>query len=387
MATTLVAVAVLALWLYLAAGRGGFWLSNQTDERDEPGPPAVWPAVTAIIPARDEAETIARTVGSLLRQHYPGELHVVLTDDESRDGTAEVARQAAEAAGCGGRLTVVPGRPVPAGWTGKLWAVRQGVECALGAPRRPDYLLFTDADIAYDPGALASLVARAQAGGHVLASLMAKLRCDSLAEKALIPAFVFFFQMLYPFAWVNRRDRATAAAAGGCMLVRPEALLAAGGIEAIRSALIDDCAMGRALKPHGPIWLGLTDRVHSIRPYPGVEDIRRMVARSAYAQLGYSRLLLFGTVVGMVVTYLAAPLLAVFASGVPQLIGAGVWLLMAITFQPILRLYRLSPVWGIGLPLIALAYMAFTLDSAYQHGRGRGGLWKGRVQAEAAKQQ
>jgi hopene-associated glycosyltransferase HpnB len=192
--------------------------------------------------------------------------------------------------------------------------------------------------------------------------------------------------MLYPFAWVNRRDRATAAAAGGCMLVRPQALLAAGGIDAIRSALIDDCAMGRALKRQGPIWLGLTERVLSIRPYPHIGDIRRMVARSAYAQLGYSQFLLAGAVTGMVVTYLAAPLLAVFASGVPEAIGLAVWLMMALSFQPILRLYRLSPLWGLALPAIAFAYMAFTVDSAYQHGRGRGGLWKGRVQAEAARQ-
>jgi hopene-associated glycosyltransferase HpnB len=221
----------------------------------------------------------------------------------------------------------------------------------------------------------------------VLTSLMARLRCESAAEKALIPAFVFFFQMLYPFAWVNRSDRTTAAAAGGCMLVKPHALRAAGGIAAIRGALIDDCALGRAMKGQGPIWLGLTDRVISIRPYPRFDDIRHMVARSAYAQLGYSPLLLAGTVLGMVLTYLAAPLLALLASGLPQLIGLGVWLMMAISFQPILRFYRLSPLWGVALPAIALVYMAFTLDSAYQHVRGRGGLWKGRVQAEAARQQ
>lgn len=386
MTCTVLALAVLALWLYLMVGHGMFWLADQMDNRSEPAPPAAWPRVVAVIPARNEAGTIAETVRSLLSQGYPGEFRIVLVDDESRDGTADVARLAAEAAGCAQNLTVVTGQALPAGWTGKLWAVNQGVQHALGGPHRPDYLLFTDADIAYGPNALASLVARALAGGYVLTSLMAKLRCESRAEKALIPAFVFFFQMLYPFAWVNRPDRATAAAAGGCMLVRPQALEAAGGIEAIRSALIDDCAMGKALKRQGPIWLGLTDRVCSIRPYPHVDDIRHMVARSAYAQLGYSPLLLFGTVAGMVLTYLAAPLLALFASGLPQLIGIAVWLMMAVSFQPILRLYRLSPLWGLALPAIAFAYMAFTLDSAYQHGRGRGGLWKGRVQAEAARQ-
>jgi hopene-associated glycosyltransferase HpnB len=278
-------------------------------------------------------------------------------------------------------LTVLAGKSLPEGWTGKLWAVSQGLERALAGSDKPDYVLFTDADIAYEPGALARLVARAEAGGYVLTSLMAKLRCESFAERSLVPAFIFFFQMLYPFAWVARRDRATAAAAGGCMLVRPQALSAAGGIEAIRAALIDDCAMGRVLKRQGPVWLGLTQHVRSIRPYPHFEDIRRMVARSAYAQLGYSPLLLLGTVAGMIFTYLAAPLLALFGTGAAQLIGALVWLIMAVSFQPVLRLYGRSPLWGLALPAIALAYMAFTLDSAYQHGRGRGGLWKGRVQA------
>jgi hopene-associated glycosyltransferase HpnB len=386
MTSAILAVAALASWLYLIAGRGGFWLADQMDDENEPAPPAVWPRVIAVIPARNEAETVGETVGSLLRQDYPGDFHVVLVDDESRDGTAEAARRAAEAVGGANRLIVVTGQALPGGWTGTVWAVKQGVDCALGGPGRPDYLLLADADIAYRPDAVAKLAGRAEAGGYVLASLMAQLRCESPVEKALVPAFVYFFQMLYPFAWVNRRDRATAAAAGGCMLVRPQALAAAGGIDAIRSALIDDCAMGRALKRHGPIWLGLTERVRSIRPYPHVDDVRRMVARSAYAQLGYSPLLLLGAVAGMVLTYLAAPLLALFASGLPQLAGIAVWLMMAVSFQPMLRLYRLSPLWGLALPAIALAYMAFTLDSAYQHVRGRGGLWKGRVQAEAARQ-
>ena len=219
----------------------------------------------------------------------------------------------------------------------------------------------------------------------MLASLMAKLRCESLAERGLIPAFIFFFEMLYPFAWVNRPERATAGAAGGCMLVRREALRAAGGIDAIRAELIDDCALARRLKARGPIWLALTDRVTSLRPYPQLGDIRRMVARSAYCQLQYSPLLLAGTVAGMGITYLAAPLLALFATGWPQALGALVWLTMALAFQPILQFYRVSPWWGAALPGIALAYLAFTLDSAYQHARGRGGLWKGRVQAKATE--
>jgi hopene-associated glycosyltransferase HpnB len=387
MVSVVLSVAVLALWLYLMIGHGGFWLANQRDDRDQPAAPARWPAVTAVIPARNEADSIGECITSLLRQDYAGPFAIVLVDDQSSDATADIARRAAAAAGAADRLTVVPGRALPPGWTGKLWAVSQGVARALERAETPDYLLFTDADIAYEAGAVARLVARAEAGGYVLTSLMAKLRCESFAERALVPAFIFFFQMLYPFAWVGRRERATAAAAGGCMLVRPQALAAAGGIEAIRGALIDDCAMGRVLKRQGPVWLGLTDQVHSIRAYPRIEDIRRMVARSAYAQLRYSPLLLLGTVLGMIFCYLSAPLLALFASGAPRLIGVLVWLTMAVSFQPVLRLYGRSPLWGLALPAIALAYMAFTLDSAYQHGRGRGGLWKGRVQAEAARQQ
>jgi len=377
----------LAVWLYLLAGRGGFWLATQRDDRDEPSRPLSWPAVVAVIPARNEAETIGQTVRSLLRQDYPGPLSVILVDDESQDGTAEIARRAAQDCGGSDRLEVLTGRPLPTGWTGKLWAVKQGVDQAATLPQAPDYLLLTDADISYERDALARLVARAQAGGYVLTSLMVKLRCESWAERCFVPAFVFFFQMLYPFAWVNRPSHPIAGAAGGCMLVRPAALLAAGGIAVIRDALIDDCALGAALKSHGPIWLGLTDRVASTRRYDGVDDIRRMVARSAYAQLGYSPLMLVGAVLGMALTYLAGPLLALFGSGVAQVLGIAVWILMAISFQPILRFYCRSPLWGLVLPAIALAYMAFTLDSAYQHSRGRGGLWKGRAQAKVAEQQ
>lgn len=386
MTREILAFASLALWLYLLLGHGMFWLSNQRDDRDEPAPPAAWPRLVAVVPARDEADTIADSIGSLLRQEYPGEVSVILVDDESRDGTADIARQAAQAAGAGDRLTVLTGAALPPGWTGKLWAVKQGVDRALQGSERVDYLLLTDADIAFHANALAKLAARAEAGGYVLTSLMAKLRCQSLAERALVPAFIFFFEMLYPFAWVNRRDRPTAAAAGGCMLIRPSALASAGGIAAIRGALIDDCAMGKVLKGHGAIWLGLTDRVRSIRPYPHLDDIRRMVARSAYAQLHYSPWLLAGTLIGLLLTYLTAPFLTLFGAGAAQLVGLTVWLLMALAFQPILRLYRRSPLWGLALPAIALLYMAFTLDSAYQHGRGRGGLWKGRVQAEVTRQ-
>ena len=376
---------VLAIWFYLVAARGGFWAAGP---RDDDTPPwdgsssgGSWPNVVAVVPARDEADCVGTAVASLLAQAYQGAFTVVLVDDQSRDGTAQVAREAAAAAGAADRLTVLSGRPLPAGWTGKLWAQQQGVELAENLAQPPVYLLFTDADIVYAPDALANLVARAQSGGTVLTSLMAKLRCKSFAERMFVPAFIFFFQMLYPFAWANNPRRATAAAAGGCMLVRRDALREAGGMAAIRDALIDDCALAKQLKARGPIWIGLTERVHSIRAYPEIADIRRMVSRTAYAQLRYSPLLLAGTVLGLAITYLAPVALAIFATGVPQFVGIFVWLLMAFAFKPTVRFYRLSGLWALALPAIAAMYMAFTIDSAYQHARGRGGMWKGRAQA------
>jgi hopene-associated glycosyltransferase HpnB len=380
---TVLAILALAAWLYLVIARGGFWRCAERDDEESPAP-TVWPAVAAVVPARNEAETVAASIGSLLRQDYPGPFTVILVDDDSSDATAAVARETATTAGLSARLQVVSGAPLPPGWAGKLWAVKQGIESATRLPEAPTYLLLTDADIVHASNSLHRLVARAEAHGLVLASLMAKLRCTSFAERLLVPAFIFFFQVLYPFAWVNRPRAATAGAAGGCMLVRADAVRAAGGIEAIRNALIDDCTLARRLKEQGPIWLGLTDRVHSIRPYPQIGDIRRMVARSAYAQLRYSPLLLIGTVLGMALIYLAPPLLAIFAGGLAQLLGIFTWALMALSFGPTLRFYRLSSLWGIMLPAIALLYMLFTLDSAWASARGRGGLWKGRVQASAS---
>ncbi len=242
-----------AAWLYLLVARGGFWRADIRDEDGVPPAPGQWPSVAAIVPARNEADVIEKSLSSLLRQDYPAPLHVVLVDDQSEDGTSEAAHAAAEALGAGNRLMILKGEPLPPGWTGKLWAMNQGVACASAAPVRPRYLLLTDADISYAPGVVRRLVSRAEAGSLALTSLMVKLRCESLAERALIPAFVFFFQMLYPFAWVNRRDSAMAAAAGGCMLARLDALEAAGGIQAIRSSLIDDCALGRSMKKQGPV--------------------------------------------------------------------------------------------------------------------------------------
>jgi hopene-associated glycosyltransferase HpnB len=373
----------LAAWLYLIAARGGFWRAHIRDDRDTPPSPAEWPSVIAVVPARNEAGVIGKSLPSLLAQDYSPPLHVVLVDDQSDDGTADAARLAAGNAA--DRLTIITGRPLPPGWTGKLWAVSQGIEEAETRTDPPRYLLLTDADIAYEPGVLRRLVARAEANKLVLASLMVKLRCLSFAERGLIPAFVFFFQMLYPFAWVNRRDHAMAGAAGGCMLVGRDALQAAGGIETIRASLIDDCALGKKMKQIGPIWLGLTASAHSLRPYPGWNGIRHMVARSAYDQLNYSPLLLLGTFVAMTLTYLAPPVLAIAGTGLAQMLGAASWALMTLAFLPIVRFYRLPPLWAAALPAIAGQYLLFTFDSAFQHWRGKGGLWKGRVQARRAE--
>ena len=380
---TAVASIALAVWLYLLLARGAFWRCSERDDWGVAERPA-WPRVAAVVPARNEAGCVGDSVGSLLAQDYRGGWTVILVDDDSSDGTAEMARRVANA---DERLRVVRSRGLPAGWTGKLWAAKQGIDAATALPQPPDYLLLTDADIVHAPDSVSRLVAHAEGRRLVLTSLMVKLNCESFAERATIPAFIFFFQMLYPFACVNRPQSAVAAAAGGCMLIRSDALRKAGGIDVVRAALIDDCALAKALKAHGPIWLGLTERVRSVRRYPALADIRRMVARSAYAQLRYSPLVLLATIAGMALAYLVPPLLAIFGSGAARWIGAGTWALMFIAFQPTLRLYRLSPLWGFALPVIALQYMLFTLDSAHQYVRGQGGSWKGRVQANVSERQ
>ena len=374
----------LAIWLYLLLARGGFWLARERDDRGEPGAPAAWPAVTAVVPARDEADVIARSIGSLLVQDYPGDLRVILVDDQSTDGTGEAALAIARSLKAESRLEVIRGAPLPSGWTGKLWALSQGVARATGA-QAPTYVWLTDADIGHAPDGVRRLVARAEHGGLQLTALMVRLHCATWPERLLIPAFVFFFQMLFPFAQVNDPRNRRAAGAGGCMLVRRDALERAGGIASIRTEIIDDCALARKLKAQGPIWLGLATRAESLRPYATIGEIGRMVSRSAYAQLGYSPLLLAGTLVGMVLTYLAPPLLAIFGHGLAREAGALAWLLMAISFQPMLRLYRRSPLWGVALPLIGALYSLFTVQSALDVWRGKGGMWKGRAQALAGQ--
>ena len=365
----------LAIWANLLLLRGDFWRARERDDRNQAPEPANWPSVVAVVPARNEADVIERSVGSLLAQDYPGNFRVILVDDNSADGTGETARTLAGA----GRLEVLTGATLASGWTGKLWAQSQGVARAADSPH--DYLLLTDADIIHSPDNLRRLVARAEAGRLALTSLMARLTVQTWAERLLIPAFIFFFAMLYPFAWVNDPRRNTAAAAGGCMLVRRDALIAAGGLEAIRGKIIDDCNLGALLKRQGPIWLGLTERAVSLRPYASFEEIAHMVSRSAYAQLGFSPWLLLGTVAGMAVVYLAAPLLALFGDGPGRWTGLAAWLAMAFAFQPTLRFYGRSPLWGFALPLIGALYTGFTLRSAVETWRGRGGMWKGRAQA------
>jgi hopene-associated glycosyltransferase HpnB len=381
MTALLIASLSCIIWIYLLAARGGFWRAAQRDDAR----PAMatqdvqWPRVVAVMPARNEAAVVGETIASLLRQDYRGGLALIVVDDHSSDDTAAVARHAAAAASASDRVTVLAAPNLPDGWTGKLWAVHRGVSHAQTLPEPPEYLLLTDADIHYADDLLTALVRRTVRDHLVLTSLMARLRCQGFAERALIPAFIFFFQMLYPFAWVNRTDRATAAAAGGCMLVHRRSLQAAGGIEAIRAELIDDCALARLLKGYGPIWLGLTGRVRSVRAYSSLDEIRRMVVRCAYAQLQFSPWRLACATVTMIVTFLAPPVLALLGSGTTQLLGALAWAQMALAFQPTLRLYAVSPWWGLALPAIAATYVVFTLNSAYQHMRGRGGEWKGRV--------
>ncbi|WP_322619957.1 glycosyltransferase [Streptomyces acidicola] len=381
------AVGSLAAWLWLLLGQGFFW---RTDVRLPPrGEPDVWPSVCVVVPARDEAAVLPESLPSLLTQDYPGHAEVFLVDDGSADGTGELARELARQHG-GLPLTVSsPGEP-PAGWTGKLWAVRHGI--GLARVRGPEFLLLTDADIAHDPDSLRELVAAARTGGFDLVSQMARLRVESLWERLVVPAFVYFFAQLYPFRRIGVRGSRTAAAAGGCVLLRTDAAERAGVPDSVRQAVIDDVALAKAVKGGGGhIWLGLADRVDSVRPYPRLYDLWRMVSRSAYAQLRHNPLLLLGTVLGLAVVYLVPPVACVVGlvtgSAAAAVAGGLAWLLMTATYVPMLRYYRqplgLAPL----LPFTALLYLFMTVDSAVQHYRGRGAAWKGRTYARPAPEQ
>ncbi len=372
-ATLTAAVGCLA-WAYLLAARGGFWRTRERDELRHVNRAGRWPSVCVVIPARDEADSIADNVAALLAQDYEGDFSIVVVDDHSSDGTAAIVRGLRERA-APGRVRLLAAPPLEDGWTGKLAAVAAGIREAGDV----DYLLLTDADIRHARDSLRTLVTLAEAKRLVLASRMALLRCDSVAERALVPAFVFFFRMLYPFAWVNDARRATAGAAGGCMLVRRDTLAHAGGIAAIRHALIDDCALARLLKPQGPLHLALSQRVASTRRYGAFRDIRRMIVRSAYTELRHSPARLAFVVVSMLIVFVAPPLFTLFGSGVARVLGFVAWVAMAVAFVPMLAFYRRSRLWALALPAIAAAYLAMTIESAYAHLCGRGGEWKGRI--------
>jgi hopene-associated glycosyltransferase HpnB len=370
---------VLGIWVYLVLLHGRYWR-----EKPLPAPKAAlkhWPEIAAIVPARNEVPVIGEAL-ALLRQDYPGRLRVILVDDQSTDGTAETALGVAAAHDAADRLKVISGAALPQGWTGKMWAVQQGAEALEQFSPGAKYVWLSDADIAHDPDSLRGLVVRAETGNLALASLMARLKTDTLAERALIPAYVYFFQMLYPFAWINDRRKKTGGAAGGCMLVARKALKAAGGIAAIKGALIDDCALGRKMKAQGPVWLGLGDGVRSLRGYPAWGDVWRLIARSAFTQLHHSILLLLACVAGLALTFLMPPLLTIQPQIGIRAFGIAAWALMSLTFIPTLNYYRQPVWWAPLLPLIALFYLAATVDSARRHLTGKGGEWKGRLQAQ-----
>jgi hopene-associated glycosyltransferase HpnB len=373
----------LLIWCVLLFFRGGFWRARPAAPLAT-APRDAWPAVAAVVPARNEADVIAQAVGTLLAQEYPGPFHVIVVDDHSTDGTADAARAAALQLQCSDRLTVLTAKPLPPGWSGKVWAQSQGIEAVrtLGLPA--DFLLLTDADIGHPTDAVTQLVARADAEKRDLVSLMVRLRCDSLWEKALIPAFVFFFAKLYPFSWVNNPRNKTAAAAGGCMLVRRTALEEAGGIESIRAELIDDCSLAARIKHRGegrhPIRLDVAARSVSLRPYDNSGEIWNMIARTAFTQLRYSGWLLAGTLAGMTIIYLIPPIAALLLGPLdwPAWLA---WAAMCCAYAPMLRYYGRSPLWAPFLPLVALFYVGATFASAVRYWRGEGGQWKARVQA------
>jgi hopene-associated glycosyltransferase HpnB len=373
---TSIATLTAVTWSYLTLDRGAFWRtkSAQPDARDNA---AISGGVVAVVPARNEAELVGPVVTSLLNQGVA--ISVVLVDDESTDGTAEVARRASEKAGKADALIVIQSQPLPAGWTGKLWSMHQGIERARAL--NPTWLMLTDADVLHGAETVANLGLVASHGPYDLVSFMVKLHCESLPEKLLIPAFVYFFFMLYPPAWIRNTRRSTAGAAGGCMLVRAETLGRAGGLESIRGAVIDDCSLARLLRQHGGrLWMGLTDQSQSLRRYETFADVEHMVSRTAFNQLKHSSWLLLCTIAGMLITYLAPPLLLLTRSRPSIFMGAAAWAAMTITYSTIVRYYRLNPAWALTLPLAALFYLGATMHSAVKYWKGSGGDWKGRVQ-------
>ena len=383
MALTILISLSLFIWLFLLFFWGDFWRSNQYIDRDYPELES-YPIVWAIIPARDEAEAIEQSVKSLLNQKYLGEFSITLIDDNSSDRTAEIAQKTAEQINKKERLKVISGQPLTPGWKGKLWAMNQGIDYAKQQDSYPDYFLLTDADIYHHAENLSQLVTKAETENLDLVSLMVLLRCQSMWEKLLIPAFVFFFQKLYPFYWVNNPNKSMAAAAGGCILISSKSLAEIGGISAIKDALIDDCSLAKAIKSqHKKIWIGLTKNTLSLRPYDDLKDIWNTISRTAFDQLNYSLFLLIGTLIGMSIIYLAPPLGLIIGIGIHNWLLAGIstsaWLMMTLAYIPTIKLYSLPVMWAFSLPAIAFLYTLMTLDSAIKYYQGKGGAWKGRT--------
>jgi GT2 family glycosyltransferase len=422
-----IAILSLSIWLYLVLARGNFWRLRPFDDDVAQHPtPSRYPNVVAVIPARNEAATIRQTLAALLQQNYPGELSIIVVDDHSEDATSQIAQRAAQENKAESRVEIYPAATLPTGWTGKLWALNEGVaRAAAGAAKRalsgelregtalavpenttksralapegrgspsslvdetlPTFYWFTDADIVHAPDTLRRLVAAAEKNHLDLTSLMVLLQAKTLPERALIPAFLFFFLKLYPPRWTANPRAKTAGAAGGCILLRREALNRIGGLSAIRSEVIDDCALARAVKrTGGKIWMGLTRASISLRAYRSFTEIRDMIARTAFTQLGYSTLLLVGTLAGMFFTYLAPVALLLTHNPAARILGLATWLLMSLSFLPTVRFYRVSPLWAPLLPLAALFYSYATWLSAARYWLGRGGQWKGRAQARRA---
>lgn len=379
-------------WLYLLLARDGFWRARPRIEQEPSPTPTEWPAVSVVVPARNEAADIKISLGTLLRQDYPGSFKIVLVDDNSEDATRSLAEELA--AGSEGRLEIVMARPLPAGWSGKVWAMTEGLSRADEIAPGAGYVLFTDADIAHAPDNLRRLVAKAEGEGLDLVSLMVRLRCRGVWERLLIPPFIFFFQKLYPFAAVNDSTRREAAAAGGCMLVRREALTQAGGLERVRDRLIDDVALAQEIR-HRPeaagatLWLGHSTTTQSLRPYRSLGEVWAMVARTADTQLSHSLVLLLATVLGMALLYLVPPasLLgwSLHGDDGAAVLGGLAWLLMMVAYAPTARLYRLSWPWLATVPVAATLFVGMTLDSALRYRLGGGGVWKGRTAPAAAR--
>jgi hopene-associated glycosyltransferase HpnB len=405
----LAAILSAAIWLYLAIARGSFFHLRPFDDNFARHiPPPTWPSVTAIVPARNEGATIGQSIASLLQQDYPGEFGIILIDDHSEDTTVRLAEQAATQQNAAARVTIHHAAPLPQNWTGKLWALNEGVTLSFASnlqnassrgERRicfsepsssqlpaPTYFWFTDADITHAPDTLTRLVSRAEQNHLDLTSLMVLLQARTIPEQATIPAFLFFFLKLYPPKWIANAKAGTAGAAGGCILLRREALDRVGGFSAIRSEVIDDCALARAVKnTGGKIWMGLTRASISLRAYNSFAEVRDMVARTAFTQLRYSALLLLGTIVGLILTYLA-PIALLFAhNNVTRTIALLTWLTMSLLFLPTIRFYRLLPHWAPLLPLTAAFYAYATFLSAIGYYAHRGAQWKGRSQVPHSK--